>query len=151
HKVPVNTPSLRFKFHTDDLKAKLKEFSREQLADTECLATTLDLVDALADGETQSRRATAWATADLATLRGLPPFPNPHVPCAMAVLGSQVAKEILPTDIREQLYVLWIDAAGKALAENQTTLAIVPLAKLLRDDGYLARLRARGYEVQPPE
>jgi TraB family protein len=151
HKIPVTTPSLRFTFHTDDLKSKLKEFSREQLADTQCFATTLDLVDALADGDTQTRRASAWATADLATLESLPPLPNPQVPCAMAVLGSQVAKQILPADIREQLYVLWIDAAGKSLAANQTTLAIVPLSKLLRDDGYLARLRAQGFYVQPPK
>jgi len=151
HEIPVTTPSLRFTFHTDDLKAKIKEFSREQLADTECFASTLDLVDALADADTQSRRASAWATADLATLASLPPLPNPQVPCAMAVLGSQVAKQILPADVREQLYGLWIEAAGKSLAANRTTLAIVPLSKLLRDDGYLARLRARGYEVQSPK
>ena len=67
------------------------------------------------------------------------------------MLGSQVAREIIPTDIREQLYVSWMDAAEKALAANQTTLAIVPLAKLTRDGGYLARLRAKGYEIQPPK
>jgi len=151
YKIPVTTPSLRFKFHTDDLKAKIREFSRESLADTECFASTLDLVDALADGETQSRRATAWATADLETLERLPPLPNPQVPCAMAVLGSEVAKQILPADLREQLYVLWIDAAGKSLASNQTTLAIVPLSKLLREDGYLSRLRNQGFEIEPPK
>jgi hypothetical protein len=151
HEIPVNSPNLEFTFHTDDLKAKIKEFSREQLADTECFATTLDLVDALADGETQSRRARAWATADLATLESLAPLPNPQVPCAMAVLGSQVAREILPADIREQLYALWVEAAEKSLAANQTTLAIVPLSKLLREEGYLSRLRAMGYEVQPPK
>jgi TraB family protein len=151
HKIPATIPYLRFKFHTDDLKAKIKEFSREQLADTECFASTLDLTEALADSATEARRARAWATADLATLDSLPALPNPYVPCAMAVLGSQVAKEIIPTDIREQLYVLWMESAEKSLAANQTTLAIVPLAKLTREGGYLARLRARGYDIQPPK
>ena len=150
-KIAATTPSLRFKFHTDDLKAKIREFSREELTDTDCFAITLDLTEALANSDIESRRARAWATADLETLDSLPPLPNPYVPCAMAVMSSQVAKEIIPTDIREQLYVLWIEAAEKSLAANQTTLAIVPLAKLTREDGYLSRLRAKGYTIEPPK
>jgi hypothetical protein len=92
----------------------------------------------------------AWATADLETLQALPPLPNAYVPCITAVLGSQFAREIVPADIREQLYGAWLDAAEKSLAANQTTLAIVPLAKLMRTDGYLERLRARGYSVEAP-
>jgi hypothetical protein len=150
-KLPVITPHLEFRFHTRDLKTKIREFSRESLADTECFAATLDLTEALSDTTTESRRARAWATADLATLDSLPPLPNPYVPCAMAVLGSDVAKEIIPTDIREQLYGSWMEAAVKTLATNETTLAIVPLAKLTRQGGYLERLRARGYLIDAPE
>jgi hypothetical protein len=149
-KIPTTAPSLKFTFHTRELKNKLKEFSREALADTECFAATLDLTEALSDSATESRRAHAWATADLATLESLPPLPNPYVPCAMAVLSSEVAKEIIPTDIREQLYVLWTAAAVKALTANETTLAIVPLTKLMRDDGYLARLRDAGFTIEAP-
>jgi hypothetical protein len=151
HKIPVTTPHLEFKFHTRDLKSKLKEFSRESLPDTECFATTLGLVEALSDTVTEERRAHAWATADLETLDSLSPLPNPYVPCAMAVLGSEVAREIIPADIREQLYVSWMAAAAKSLAANETTLAIVPLAKLTREGGYLQRLRARGYRVDDPK
>jgi hypothetical protein len=150
-KIPVTAPNLKFTFHTRDLKSKLKEFSRESLADTQCFATTLDLVEALSDTVTEGRRAHAWATADLATLDSLPPLPNPYLPCAMAVLGSDVAKQIIPADIREQLYAAWMDAAAKSLAANETTLAIVPLAKLTREGGYLQRLRARGYLVDDPK
>ena len=151
YQIPSTTPYLRFKFHTDDLKEKIREFSREPLADTECFRSTLDLTEALSDSATEARRAHAWATADLETLDALPPLPNPYVPCAMAVLGSQVAKEIIPADIREQLYVLWMQSAEKSLATNQTTLAIVPLQKLTRQGGYLERLRAKGYNVEPPK
>ena len=150
-KIPVTTPNLKFTFHTRDLKAKIKEFSRESLPDTQCFATTLDLVEALSDTVTEERRARAWATADLATLDGLPPLPNPYVPCALAVLGSDVARQIIPADIREQLYASWMSAAEKSLAANQTTLAIVPLAKLTRQGGYLERLRARGFSIDAPK
>jgi hypothetical protein len=150
-KIPVTTPDLEFRFHTRDLKTKIKEFSRESLTDTECFAATLDLTEALSDTVTESRRAHAWATADLETLERLPPLPNPYVPCAMAVLSSEVAKEIIPTDIREQLYASWLDAAARALAAHETTLAIVPLGKLTRKGGYLERLRDRGYVIETPK
>ena len=65
-------------------------------------------------------------------------------------MSSQVAREVIPADIREQLVALWTAAAEKSLAANQTTFAIVPLAKLMRDDGYLAGLRAKGYDVEAP-
>ena len=83
-------------------------------------------------------------------LAGLPQLPNPSVPCVRAVMSSQIAKDVIPADIRERLYGLWIDAAVKSLTANQTTLAVVPLAKLTRDDGYLARLRDLGYLIEAP-
>jgi hypothetical protein len=147
----VTTPSLRFTFEADQLKARIREFSRERLTDTECFRVTLDLVDALADRVIEEQRARAWATADLGTLDRLPPLPNPMLPCSMVLLGSQVAQDLLPADIRAQLEALWIDSAASALAANQTTLAIVPLAKLTREEGYLARLRARGFTIDPPK
>jgi len=149
-KITVTTPTLTFTFKRDDIRAKIKEFSRESLADVECFATTLELTEALSDRDTENLRARAWATGDLQTLAGLPPLPNPSLPCVMAVMSSQVAREVIPGDIREQLYVLWIGAAEQSLAAHQTTFAIVPLAKLTRDDGYLSRLAAKGYLIEAP-
>jgi hypothetical protein len=149
-KIPVNTPTLTFTFKRDDIRAKIKEFSRESLADVECFATTLELTEALSDRDTENSRARAWATGDLQTLAALPALPNPSLPCVMAVMSSQVAREVIPGDIREQLYVLWIGAAEQSLATHQTTFAIVPLAKLTRDDGYLSRLAAKGYLIEAP-
>lgn len=151
HKIKVNSPNLTFTFKRSDVRAKLKEFSRESLADTECFAMTLELTEALADRETQNARARAWATADLDTLARLPPLPSPNLPCAMAVLGSQVARELIPADIREQVVTLWLTAAEKSLAGNRSTFAIVPIAKLTRPDGYLARLRDKGYVIEAPK
>jgi hypothetical protein len=149
-KITVTTPTLTFTFKRDDIRAKIKEFSRESLADVECFATTLELTEALSDRDTENSRARAWATGDLQTLAGLPPLANPSLPCVMAVMSSQVAREVIPGDIREQLYLLWIGAAEQSLAAHQTTFAIVPLAKLTRDDGYLSRLAAKGYLIEAP-
>lgn len=149
-KKTVTRPSLTFTFPADRLKDKIREFSREPLADTGCFTETLDLVDALSDRATGERRARAWATADLAALESLPELPNPALPCAMALLGSQVAREVLPADIRERLHSLWVDHAVRALEANDSTLAIVPLARLMRADGYLPLLRQRGLAVEAP-
>jgi hypothetical protein len=150
HRIRVTSPNLRFTFKRSEVRTKLKEFSRESLADVECFSSTLDLTEALADGDTQNARARAWASGDLATLARLPELPSPNLPCAMAVLNSQVARDVIPADIREQVIVLWLDAVEKSLAANQTTFAIVPLVKLTRPDGYLARLRARGLLIEEP-
>jgi hypothetical protein len=150
HKIRVTTPVITYTIKRDEIRAKLKEFSRESLSDVECFATTLALTEALSDRDTENARANAWATGDLATLAALPPLPAPVLPCVMAVMSSQVAREVIPADIREQLISLWMGAAEKSLATNQTTLAIVPLVKLMRDDGYLAGLRARGYVIDAP-
>jgi hypothetical protein len=149
--IPVTTPTIKFSVHTREIKDKLREFSHESLPDTECFARTLDLTEALSDTATEARRAQAWATADLATLESLPPLPNPFVPCAMALMSSTAAKELVPADIREQIYVSWTEAAVQALSTNTTTLAIAPLSKLTRQGGYLARLRERGYTIEPPK
>ena len=68
----------------------------------------------------------------------------------MAVLSSQVAREVVPADIREQVHALWLEAAEKSLAQNSTTFAIVPFVKLTRADGYLEMLRAKGYLIEAP-
>jgi hypothetical protein len=150
HKIKVTQPLLKFTFPRSEVRAKLKEFSRESLADVECFGTMLSLTEALGDRTTMNARAHAWAVGDHETLRQLPPLPTPYLPCAMAVLNSQVAREVIPSDIRDKVHALWLEAAEKSLATNQTTFAIVPFVKLTRPDGYLAMLRAKGYVIEDP-
>lgn len=149
-KVPVNTPTIPFVVKRAEVRGKIEEFSKESLTDVECFRATLDFTEALANREIETERAQAWARADLEKLASLPALPNPYLPCAMAVLGSQVAREMIPEDIREQTEKLWLDTAVASLAKNASTFAIVPMSKLLRPDGYLARLRAVGLAVEPP-
>ena len=151
NKIRVNSPKLRFTFKRSQVRDRLREFSSESLADVECLATTLQLTEALADRETQNARAHAWATADHEALAQLPALPSPYLQCATALMNSQAARDVIPADIREQLFALWIDAAEKSLSANQTTFAIVPFVKLTRPDGYLAKLREKGYVIEEPQ
>jgi len=151
HKIKVTSPRLQFTIKRSEVRAKIKEFSRESLPDVECFDTMLRLTEALSDRETQNARAHAWATGDHETLAKLPALPSPSRPCAMAVMNSQVAREVIPADIRQKVHALWLAAAEKSLAENQTTFAIVPFVKLTRADGYLAMLRAKGYVIEAPQ
>jgi hypothetical protein len=150
NKIRTTTPRLTFTIKASEIKTKIKEFQRETLPDVDCLAATVALTEALSNKEVEAARARAWATADLAALEALPALPNAGLPCITAVMSAQAAKEAIPADIREQLQALWVADAERALAANETTFAIVPLAKLLQEDGYLARLRARGYAIEPP-
>ncbi|HEU4781558.1 MAG TPA: TraB/GumN family protein [Steroidobacteraceae bacterium] len=151
HKIKVTSPQLRFTIKRSEVRAKIKEFSRESLADVECFDTMLRLTEALGDRETQNARAHAWATGDHEGLARLPALPSPYLPCAMAVMTSQVAREVIPPDIREKVHALWLEAAERSLAANQTTFAIAPFVKLTRADGYLAMLRAKGYLIEAPQ
>lgn len=151
HKIKVTSPTLRFTIKRSEVRAKIKEFSRESLADTECFDTMLQLTEALGDQEKRDARARAWATGDHEALARIPALPSPYLPCVMAVMTSQVAREFIPADTREQVQALWLEAAEKSLATNPSTFAIVPFVKLTRTDGYLAMLRARGYLIEAPK
>jgi hypothetical protein len=150
HKIKVTTPMLRFTIKRSEVRAKLKEFSRESLPDVECFGTMLALTEALGDRATQDARAHAWAVGDTQALMNIPALPSPYLPCAMAVMSSQVARNLIPADIRNQVHALWLESAEKSLAANQSTFAIVPFVKLTRADGYLAMLRAKGYLIEAP-
>lgn len=150
HKIRTTTPMLNFVFNAKDAKETIRRFGREELADIECFATSLDLAEALADRATSNARASAWATGDLEAFAAVPKLPSALLPCATAVLGSQVAQEVIPSDPRAQLEALWVEAAEKSLATNETTFALLPLSELLASEGRLAALRAKGYNVRAP-
>lgn len=150
-RIKVNTPTLTLRFKRSELREKLREFSRESLADVECFEKTLALTEALARRDVEEQRARAWATGNVEKLASLPALPSPYLPCMMAVMNAQVAREVIPADIAEQTYALWIDSAGTSLAANPVTFAVVPFGKLTRADGYLARLRDEGYVVEGPQ
>ena len=44
----------------------------------------------------------------------------------------------------------WLAQAKRALRNNTRTMAVVPMSELFAPDGYLAALRAAGYEIEEP-
>ena len=150
-KIPVTVPTREFTFKADELRGKLKAFSREKLADEECFAQTVELTEALSDKQIEEARAHAWATGDLAKLRELPPLPDPEHACFMAVLNSLVMNTTLPADLPEQMDEMWFAAAASSLTKNESTVAFVKMGDLLGPQGYLDRLGKHGYEILAPD
>jgi hypothetical protein len=149
-RIPVTSPKLKFEFKRSELRSRIKEFSRESLADTECFRLTLDLTEALARRDVEQARARAWATGDLAALAALPELPSPYLSCIMAVMNAQVARDLVPADVRERAASLWLENVRTRLSANASTFAVVSFPKLIRPDGYLDLLRAQGFVVEAP-
>lgn len=150
-KIPITTPTLEFTFKTEGLRAQIKAFAREKLADEECLARTIELTEALSNKQVEDARARAWATGDLARLQELPPLPNADLACEQAIVNALAMTTPVPGNLREKTDELWFAAAGKALTRNESTLAFVPMSSLLGEQGYLETLRKRGFEILAPD
>lgn len=122
----------------------------EQGSTEPCLEMMVDIVE---DGGSGLRRlANAWSTGDIAALRQLVPVyalqPDHHEnKCTVALYGGEQKAEEFVARRTE----VWLSAAEEALRENKSTMAVVSMAELFAPDGYLALLRARGYDVEEPK
>jgi hypothetical protein len=54
------------------------------------------------------------------------------------------------TKLNAQLKSAWLAAAEKAIAANQSTVAVLSMVELVKPDGWLAMFRTRGYEITEP-
>ena len=122
----------------------------EQGSTVPCLEFLVQIVE---DGGSGLRRlANAWSVGDVVALRQLVPLyalqPDHHESkCTVALYaGEQRANEFVARRTEA-----WLAEADRALRDNRSTMAVVPMAELFAPDGYLAGLRARGYMVVEPE
>jgi uncharacterized protein YbaP (TraB family) len=146
-KVPIKTPTLAVDIEKP--RAAIKEFKRSPLDDVECFSRTLERVEN--DVETMRLRANAWAVGDTEALQQLP-YTDVLNACANALLATSSAQKQGLQDIPEKLRQTWVDAADAALHENASTLAVVPIDEVLKSDGWVSTLLARGYVLdQEPE
>lgn len=129
-------------------RATVKKFKKSTLDDTECFAKTLERLET--DLDSMRTRANAWATGDLTALHNLP-YHDERVDCESAVLNSEVVQDQGLQDIKQLLQAAWLSAAETALANNESTFAMLPMAELYKPDGYLSALVAKGYVVERPE
>jgi hypothetical protein len=108
------------------------------------------IVQLLEDGGSGLRRlANAWAVGDIGALRQLVPeyglFTDGYRTTSCAPMGQQQTNEYVSMRTAS-----WVAEAERALRENEITLAVVPIPELFARDGYLAALRALGYDVVEP-
>ncbi|WP_147653748.1 TraB/GumN family protein [Vulcaniibacterium gelatinicum] len=146
HEVRQTRPEVRVVI--EDPKAALDEFRGTSLDDMACFEQTLRRVEA--DLDRMRLRANAWATGDLATLRALP-YEDQNESCVRATLQTDAVRKRVQRDLEAEMRTRWLEAAEKALAGNGVTFAVLPMRDLLRPDGLLATLQARGYTVEAPE
>jgi hypothetical protein len=96
-------------------------------------------------------RANAWAVGDMSKIASLS-FADREAACTDAILNNDAFKsnEHLK-QAKETMRKKWLDNAERALAANNSTFAVLPLAQLLDPKGPLAELQAKGYKVEAPE
>jgi len=115
-----------------------------------CLEMMVDMVE---DGGAGLRRlANAWSVGDIAALRQLVPVyalqPTHHENrCTDALYGGKRRADEFVARRTE----VWLKEAERALRDNRSTMAVISMAELFAPDGYLAGLRARGYQVAEPD
>jgi len=145
HGVKVTKPKVEMK--VDKPKAMVKEFKKSQLDDLECFTRTIERLETDLDG--MKLRANAWATGDLEEMRRLP-FTDQRQACEAAIMSATIVESGGMKDLPTRAAEAWLAAADAALANNRSTFAVLPMSEILKPDGYLAKLAARGYTVQEP-
>ena len=145
HHVPVEPVTL--KIPIKDPKATLRGFDAiPRAAEIDCLAKTIERLET--DLEPMRERANRWSLGDIDGLRALP-YPDEQLACFDAVLSVPALHAEFEHAERD-LADTWLAAADASLDSHPSTFAVLSLGTLLKPDGALARLRARGYAVTEP-
>jgi len=141
-----NTPTT-LKIMIEDPKEAIRDFAREGVDDLECFRAALDRVEKEMPGMVE--RANAWSVGDLEALRALPSEKQAGA-CVSALTSGEFARKRGMSDVEARVRTQWLKVAEEALQKNRVTFAILPIAELLKPEGYLSYLQARGYQVEAP-
>ncbi len=143
----VRVTKLSVKVDVGNPKQTIRDFTQTpRAADIACLAATIDRLET--DLGNMKLRANAWAVGDLPALERSP-APDQVAKCLEAFSSGPGLQEKLNAG-RARYYDHWLNAADNALSRNEVTFAMLPMSELLGADGRLAKLKAKGYEVQRP-
>lgn len=143
--LPISRPEI--KVPISNPKKFIKDFSAKALNDTACFDKTLLSIEQ--DVQNMSRRGIYWAEGNVSALQQMT-FVDASGACVDAVLGSSAMQGSAINGIQEKAKALWLEAAIVALAKNNNTVAVINMADLVKTDGYLAALRAKGYTIIAP-
>jgi hypothetical protein len=94
--------------------------------------------------DTIKAQADAWALGDVESLRKLP-YPAEISVCTDALETSGRMKDMI-----DHINTSWNRTIETALTSGPPTLAVKPIYDLLGENGVLARLRAKGYQIEGP-
>ena len=131
-----------------DPKPLLKEFSKTTLDDIACFDNTMTRIET--DLDAMRARANAWATGDMAALQSLPQ-PYSWESCSSAITEAGIGKRLGFGDAQQKVQAKWMAAAEAALNKNAVTFATLDMKDVLGPNGYMAKLKAKGYMVLAPD
>jgi uncharacterized protein YbaP (TraB family) len=144
----VKVTEVNVEIEIDDPRQAIREFKNSpRETDVACLRATMDRLDT--DLAAMKLRANAWAAGDLDGLRSLP-YVDQNATCIGGVASAPGLRERVAA-AQARVAEEWTRAAEGALARNASTFAVLPMDELTKNDGWLARLRDKGYAVEAPQ
>jgi uncharacterized protein YbaP (TraB family) len=135
------------KVAVENPKQAIKEFSASSLQDIGCFDKTLVRLES--DLPLMTARANAWSIGDIEALRNLP-YEDQNRTCMDAFLQSGMAQKRGMDTLPQRVEAMWVEKAEAALASNKVTFSTLPISTLLKPNGYLSKLRAKGYAIEEP-
>ncbi len=127
----------------------LKEFKQGSMDDAACFRATIERLET--DIDVMRQRANAWSKGDLDEIRKLS-FADREAVCQSAIASSPALRDGMGMEGAEKrVRKLWLEAAEHALANYNTSFAMLKLGNVLRSDYVMKDLEARGYTVQAPD
>jgi hypothetical protein len=150
-------PDIKRTYISTFASIELKGKYRDVAARAETLMTTLPPAQELACFEAQLARmeqvenlrlrAAAWARGNVDEFRSIPLAADTDRVCTRIWATSSEAELF---DQQAELSQKWLKAAEAALVANERSVAILSIDELLREDGLVSQLEARGYTVRTP-
>ena len=142
HRIKITEITLAVEFDIDTRVLVDAEFNQiAPAAELPCFIDTLEKIES--ELPTITARANAWAIGDVSALRQLPTMRRE---LCDSVYWSAPRWSQLGT----QLETLWLDTVEVAVTKNKSTLVMLDMAELMDEEGLLAKLAARGYQVEGP-
>jgi TraB/PrgY/gumN family len=131
----------------DSPETWIREFAAVPfIQEIDCLEKTIERVET--DTDPMRHRANLWSVGDVEALRPLK-FPDDRVTCLNVLFSVPRFHRELEEAVA-QMYNKWLGLADDALRHNASSVAVLPMSEMLRADGWLDRLRAKGYSIYEP-
>jgi hypothetical protein len=130
-----------------DAKAFVRDLTQiSSDSEVACLRSAIEHLET--DLPALRQRANLWSLGNVEKLRPLLPADEP-IACFDAVMSVARFRDEY-AQVTAQLDALWLTRAEQALKDNSSTVAVVSIKKFLETDGWLAKLRAKGYAIEEP-